>query len=73
MTFIPQSIAAKHFRTILNMPVYMYGKKNKKKNKNVRKKSVFLSLWLRSVGIYDFRVDTFCQKKVSCDRLFCHF
>ena len=68
MTFIPQSIAAKHFRTILNMPVYMYGKKNKKKNKNVRKKSVFLSLWLRSVGIYDFRVDTFCQKKVSYDR-----
>ena len=57
----------------LKMPMYMYGKKNKKKNKNVRKKSVFLSLWLRSVGIYDFRVDTFCKKKVSCDRLFCHF
>ena len=46
----------------------MYGKKNKKKNKNVRKKNVFLSLWSRSVGIYDFRVDTFCQKKVSGDR-----
>ena len=52
--------------------MYMYGKKNKKKNKNHRKKSVFLSLWSRSVGIYDFRVDTFCKKKVSCDRLFCH-
>jgi len=50
------------------MTVYMYGKKNKKKNKNVRKKNVFLSLWSRSVGIYDFRVDTFCQKKVSGDR-----
>ena len=46
----------------------MYGKKNKKKNKNVRKKSVFLSLWSKIVGIYDFRVDTFCQKKVSGDR-----
>ena len=73
MTFLPQCVAAIHFRIVLNTPVYMYGKKNKKKNKNVRKKSVFLSLWLRSVGIYDFRVDTFCKKKVSCDRLFCHF
>ena len=39
-------------------PVYMYGKKNKKIKKNHRKKSVFLSLQSRSVGIYDFRVDT---------------
>ena len=37
----------------------MYGKKNKNKNKNYSKKSVNLSLWSRSVGIYDFRVDTF--------------
>ena len=51
----------------------MYVKKNKKKNKNHRKKSVFLSLWSRSVGIYDFRVDKMLLKKVSCDRLFCHF
>jgi hypothetical protein len=50
----------------------MYGKKNKKKNKNVRKKNVFLSLWSRSVGIYDFRVDTFWKKKVSGDIIFCH-
>jgi hypothetical protein len=68
VTYLPQSVAEIHFRTILNIPLYMYGKKNKKKNKNVRKKSVFLSLWSRSVGIYDFRVDTFCQKKVSGDR-----
>ena len=31
----------------------MYGKKNKNKNKNYYRKSVNLSLWLRSVGIYD--------------------
>jgi hypothetical protein len=68
VTYLPQSVAEIHFRTILNIPLYMYGKKNKKKNKNVRKKSVFLSLWSRSVGIYDFRVDTFCQKKVSGDK-----
>ena len=48
--------------------MYMYGKKNKKKNKNVRKKSVFLSLWSKSVGIYDFRVDKMLLKKVSGDR-----
>ena len=52
---------------------YMYGKSFKKKIKKCYEKSVNLSLWPRSVGIYDFRVDTFCKKKVSCDRLFCHF
>ena len=51
---------------------YMYGKSFKKKIKKCYEKSVNLSLWPRSVGIYDFRVDTFCKKKVSCDRLFCH-
>ena len=40
-----------------NMTVYMYGKKNKKKNKNYSRNNVILSLWSRSVGIYDFRVD----------------
>ena len=39
-------------------PVYMYGKKNKKKIKNYSKNNVILSLWSRSVGIYNFRVDT---------------
>ena len=53
-------------------PVYMYGKKNKKKNKNYYKNNVILSLWSRSVGIYDFRVDKMLFKKVSPDRLFCH-
>ena len=40
--------------------MYMYVKKNKKKNKNYYKKNVNLSLWSRSVGIYDFRVDKLC-------------
>ena len=39
-------------------PMYMYGKKNKKKIKNYCRNNVILSLWSRSVGIYDFRVDT---------------
>ena len=34
------SVAYIHFRTVLNTPVYMYGKKNKNKNKNYSKKSV---------------------------------
>jgi hypothetical protein len=38
--------------------MYMYGKKNKKKNKNYYRNNVILSLWSRSVGIYDFRVDS---------------
>jgi hypothetical protein len=50
----------------------MYGKKNKKKNKNYYKNNVILSLWSKSVGIYDFRVDKMLLKKVSPDRLFCH-
>jgi hypothetical protein len=50
--------------------MYMYGKKNKKKNKNYSKNNVILSLWSRSVGIYDFRVDKMLLKKVSCDRFF---
>ena len=54
------------------MTLYMYGKKNKKKNKNYYKNNVILSLWSRSVGIYDFRVDKMLLKKVSPDRLFCH-
>ena len=32
-------------------PVYMYGKKNKKKNKNYSRNNVILSLWSISVGI----------------------
>jgi len=52
--------------------MYMYGKKNKKKNKNYYKKNVNLSLWSRSVGIYDFRVDIFLLKKVSPDKIICH-
>ena len=40
------------------MTVYMYGKKNKNKKKNYYRNNVILSLWSRSVGIYDFRVDT---------------
>ena len=54
------------------MTLYMYGKKNKKKNKNYSKNNVILSLWSRSVGIYDFRVDKMLLKKVSPDKLFCH-
>ena len=38
----------------------MYVKKNKKIKKNYCKKNVNLSLWSRSVGIYDFRVDKLC-------------
>ena len=34
------------------------GKKIKKKIKNYSRNNVILSLWSRSVGIYDFRVDT---------------
>ena len=49
-------------------PVYMYGKKNKKKNKNVRKKSVNLSLSSRSVDFIDFRVDRFLTFFVKSDR-----
>ena len=48
-------------------------KKIKKKIKTTLEKVSFLSLWSRSVGIYDFRVDKMLLKKVSCDRLFCHF
>ena len=40
------------------MTMYMYGKKNKKKNKNYYRNNVILSLSSISVGIYDFRVDT---------------
>ena len=49
--------------------MYMYGKKNKNKKKNYYRNNVILSLWSRSVGIYDFRVDTMLLEKVSCDRL----
>ena len=47
-------------------------KKIKKIKKTTLEKVSFLSLWSRSVGIYDFRVDKMLLKKVSCDRLFCH-
>jgi len=40
------------------MTMYMYGKRNKKKNKNYYRNNVILSLLSISVGIYDFRVDT---------------
>ena len=40
------------------MTMYMYGKKNKKKNKNYFRNNVILSLSSRSVDIYDFRVDS---------------
>ena len=40
------------------MTMYMYGKRNKKKNKNYYRNNVILSLWSRSVGIYNFRVDS---------------
>ena len=45
-------------RIILSAQMYMYGKKNKNKKKNYYRNNVILSLWSRSVGIYDFRVDT---------------
>jgi hypothetical protein len=51
----------------------MYGKKNKFLKKNYSKNNVILSFWSRSVGIYDFRVDKMLLKKVSPDKLFCHF
>ena len=38
--------------------MYMYGKKNKKKNKNYCRKSVNLSLSSKSIGITSFRVDS---------------
>ena len=44
-------------KTVLQT-MYMYGKKNKKKNKNYYRKSVILSLSSRSVDFIDFRVDT---------------
>ena len=47
-------------------PVYMYGKKNKKKNKNYSRKSVILSLSSRSIDFIDFRVDT--QVDILCLR-----
>ena len=47
-------------------------KKIKKIKKTTLEKVSFLSLWSRSVGIYDFRVDKMLLKKVSPDRLFCH-
>ena len=50
----------------------MYGKKNKIFFKNYSRNNVILSLWSKSVGIYDFRVDKMLLKKVSPDRLFCH-
>ena len=47
-------------------PVYMYGKKNKKKNKNYSRKSVILSLSSRSIDFIDFRVDS--QVETLCPR-----
>ena len=47
-------------------PMYMYGKKNKKKIKNYSRNNVILSLWSISVGIYDFRVDS--QVDILCLR-----
>ena len=52
-------------KTVLQ-PMYMYGKKNKKKIKNYSRNNVILSLSSRSVGIYDFRVDS--QVDISCLR-----
>ena len=46
--------------------VYMYGKKNKKKNKNYSRNNVILSLWSKSIGITSFRVDT--QVDILCLR-----
>ena len=48
------------------MTGYMYGKKNKKKNKNYSRNNVILSLWSISVGITSFRVDT--RVDISCLR-----
>ena len=42
----------------LLQPMYMYGKKNKKKIKNYSRNNVILSLWSISVGITSFRVDS---------------
>ena len=52
-------------KTVLQ-PMYMYGKKNKKKIKNYSRNNVILSLSSRSVGIYDFRVDS--QVDILCLR-----
>jgi len=46
--------------------MYMYGKKNKKKNKNYSRKSVILSLSSRSIDFIDFRVDS--QVDTLCPR-----
>ena len=46
--------------------VYMYGKKNKKKNKNYSRNNVILSLWSKTIGITSFRVDT--QVDILCLR-----
>ena len=46
--------------------VYMYGKKNKKKNKNYSRNNVILSLWSKTIGITRFRVDT--QVDILCLR-----
>ena len=50
----------------LLQPMYMYGKKNKKKNKNYSRNNVILSLWSKSIGITSFRVDT--QVDILCLR-----
>ena len=47
-------------------PLYMYGKKNKKKNKNYSRNNVILSLWSKTIGITSFRVDT--QVDILCLR-----
>ena len=47
-------------------PMYMYGKKNKKKNKNYSRNNVILSLWSKTIGITNFRVDT--QVDILCLR-----
>ena len=48
----------------LLQPMYMYGKKNKKKNKNYSRNNVILSLWSKSIGITSFRVDS--QVDILC-------
>ncbi len=48
------------------MTMYMYGKKNKKKNKNYSRNNVILSLSSKSVGIYNFRVDS--QVDILCSK-----
>ena len=45
------------------MTVYMYGKKNKKKNKNYYKKSVFSVTLIKSVGIHNKCLPNCCFKK----------